>query len=1109
MSQYVNLHSHGVYSFLDGHSKYEAYFKRAKDIGMVGLAISEHGNIHGLLEWYEKGKEHGVKPILGQEFYQARKTRWDRDDEERSGGGNSEWEQRGPYHLGIIARNNAGYHNLLKLSSYAYTEGYYGKPRADHELIEQHSEGIIVLSGCLNGEVAQALLRGDYDTALAHAARMQDIVGKENYFIEMQDHGIEEQLRIKDDLIRIAKSIGAKIVPTCDSHYANKEDAHAHDVMICINTGARVNQTERFKFSGPEFYLKSYEEMAKLFDAEWLQNTMDINDMIEVDLKFGELYFPGYPDTPKDKTIDQHLEDLVWAGCFKKYGKDPEATVVERVKHELGVVQRMGFQEYFLVVADIVNWAKNQGYRMGPGRGSAAGSILSYCLNITTLEPLKYGLMFERFLIEGRNNPPDIDLDIDDRHREDIINYVRDKYGSDHVANICTFSRLQAKSAIRDCARVLDHAYSVGDEICKRVPQPVLGITKSIKESLEQSPEFKELYDTDEASQEVIDAAKSIEGVYRQTGIHAAGVVVSREPVVNYAPVMQKGEKTPVVLQWDDDGAEKVGLLKIDFLGLRNLSVIDKCLKNIRDRHGLDINVESLPMDDPLVYRELCKGNAIGCFQIESSGIKSLLIEMQPSNFNDIAALIALYRPGPMGSGMHKMYVNRKHGRQAIDYPHPILKEYLKDVYGILLYQENVIKTAQVLAGFSVSEADTLRSVIGKKKLDEVSKYREKFVQGCVDTNNVRPELANRIYSQIEYFAGYSFNLAHAFSYGVITYITAYLKFHYPAEYMSALLSSVVDNSNKLSRYLNECNRLGIEVKSPSILRSQKDFYVESDTTILFGLGAIEGVGDAMAEYILDNRDANGGTDLHSYLRNAHPSVLNKGTLEHLAKAGALDELVTETIEIRREDEREILAMERKHIGAYVTKHPLSGVWDHMSNKVTCEIAGLDEVSDGVQVTLGGILEVVERKQTKAGKMMYVLTLQDLTGEIEVVVFSGAAAKLPLDCFEKGDIVYIVGKHVREGDDENTQSKLIFFDYEKLDDIMLFGTEPIILHVDRQVNNGEIDKLNDIIRSKPGESHVFIETKENGHVVRLKFKKQTKPEMKFVLQELLNLKGIE
>jgi DNA polymerase-3 subunit alpha len=1089
---------------LDGHGKVEQYFAKAKDLGMVGLATTDHGNIHSWLDFYDAGVATGVKPILGSEFYQARKSRFDRDEEERSGPAKNEWEQRGPYHITILAKNNIGYHNIIKLSSQSYLEGYYVKPRLDHDLISNYSEGIIVLSGCLNGEIAQALLRGDQKFALEAAAKMQDIVGKENYFIEIQNHGLAEQLKITAGLINIAEKIGAKVVPTGDCHYVHKEDARAHDIMLCVSTNSNINTENRFSFSGDNFYLKSYDEMALIFSEDWLKNTLDISSMVDINLKFGELYFPHFP-LPEKTNTNEHLDKLAWDGLKKKYGDPLPIEVLERANYELRVVKEMGYPEYFLVVSDLVQWAKNNDIRVGWGRGSAAGSILSYALGITNLDPLKFGLLFERFLVEGRKSMPDIDLDFDDRHRDKVINYAREKYGEDKVAHICTFNKTGARQSIRDAARALAYDFVGGDKVAKLVPAPVLGVSKTLTECMEVA-EFKDLYDSDSDAKLIVDTAFGLEGLIRQTGMHAAGVVISRDPLTEYLPIMRKGVDNPVITQWDMGRVELCGLLKIDFLGLRNLGVIDYCIKLIEKNKNIRIDVDEIPLDDNNTYRELCKGNAIGVFQLESTGMRELMVQLQPQNVQDIMALISLYRPGPMGSGMDKLYISRKHSRSKIEYDHPNLEKVLGPSLGIMLYQEDVLGVARELAGFSSGEADDLRKVIGKKLMDKIALFRNKFVEGCIKTSNISEEKANKIYSDIEYFGGYGFNRAHAASYAMISYITAYLKTNYTAEYMAALMSSVVGNKDKIALYLSDCRKLGIRVLKPSINRSVEEFAVIDDQTIIFGLSAINGIGYAVSEAILSSRDVQKPyTSMHDFLRRTSPAVLKKSTLEHLSNAGAFDELIHEVFDqdFGRQTELRILEKEKEELGIYVSKNPVDGVWDLLSKNIDHEIVDIADLPAGARVTIGGIISASKKMITKKSAKMYKFNVQDISSDIEVIVFPREAKKFEDDYFQNGDVVTITAAVNKDGDEENVVSKLILNSCEKLDLSNFSGGTPIYLNVDSSIDKEKLNKLYAIINATDGGSYVFLSYIENGKTLTFKFKKKTSISVKEKLHALL------
>jgi DNA polymerase-3 subunit alpha len=1072
---------------LDGHGRVEEYLERAKLLGMTGIATTDHGNIHSWLDFYDAGKAVGVKPILGSEFYQARKTRFDRDEEERSGPSKNEWEQRGPYHITILAKNNIGYHNIIKMSSESFIDGYYVKPRLDHELISMHSEGVIVLSGCLNGEVSQALLRNDYNTALKHAATMQSIVGKENYFIEVQNHDLDEQKKIIPDLIKIANTIGAKIIPTGDCHYVHQHDAKAHDIMLCVATNCNVHTPNRFSFSGDKFYLQSYEDMASVFSDEWLKNTMHVNDMIDVNLNFGEIHFPDFPIPTKENSTD-YFERLAWDGLKKRYGDPLPQNIVDRANHEIKVVKEMGFSEYFLVVSDLVKWAKDNHIRVGWGRGSAAGSVLSYAFDITNLDPIRFGLMFERFLVEGRKSMPDIDLDFDDRHRDRVIEYARTKYGDDRVAHICTFNRTGARQSLRDAARALGYDFISGDKIAKLVPAPILGISKNLAECMEVQ-EFKTEYTLNSDSKLIVDTAIGLEGLVRQTGIHAAGVVISKGPLTDYLPVMKKGADAPLVTQWDMGRVEQCGLLKIDFLGLRNLGVIDSCLKLIEKNTKEVIDIEFIPLDDPKTYEELCKGNSAGVFQLESSGMRQLMVQMQPQNIEDIMALISLYRPGPMGSGMDKLYIDRKNGKSRVSYDHPKLEKVLGPSLGIMLYQEDVLGVARELAGFSSAEADDLRKAIGKKQMDKISLFRKKFVEGCVKVSDITDDKANKIYSDIEYFGGYGFNRAHAASYAMISYTTAYLKANYTVEYMAALMTSVVGNKDKQAVYLSDCRKLNLEVLPPSVNYSGVDFEVVNTNSIIFGLSAIDGIGLSIADSIVNCRDQDKPyTSLYDFYRRCDPSVLKKSTLENLGFSGALDELVEDqNMELSRRIELEVLEKEREQLGIYVTNHPVLGIWDILKNQITHEVIDLSDCPGGTAVKVGGIIVSNKKMTTKKGQKMYKLEIEDISSSIEVIIFPKNAKDISDDYFNSGDIFVVSAFLNRENDDENSVVKLFYNSSEKIDSKIFSGGKPISLTVKDGLSQGTFEKIYDLVSNNKGNRPVFLEIIDNNRKFVYKF----------------------
>lgn len=1089
---------------LDGHGDIEKYLHRAKELGMSGIATTDHGNIHSWLDFYDAANAVGVKPILGSEFYQSRKTRFDRDEEERAGPAKNEWEQRGPYHLTVLAKNNIGYHNLIKLSSYSYLEGYYVKPRIDHDLISQYSDGLIILSGCLNGEVSQALLRGDYDFALASAAKMQEIVGKENYFIEIQDHGLSEQKKVIDDLIQIANTIGAKIVPSGDCHYVRKEDARAHDIMLCVSTNSNIHMENRFTFTGDNFYLKSYDEMNSIFPEDWLKNSMSVCDMVDIKLNFGDIHFPDFP-IPKNEDPVSYFEKLAWDGLKKRYGDPIPSHIIDRANHEIKVVKEMGFTEYFLVVSDLVKWSKDNGIRVGWGRGSAAGSILSYAFEITNLDPIKFGLMFERFLVEGRKSMPDIDLDFDDRYRDKVIDYAREKYGDDKVAHICTFNRTGARQSIRDAARALGYTFTEGDTVAKLVPPPVLGISKTLEECMSVE-DFINEYNKSNTSKEIIDTAFGLEGIVRQTGIHAAGIVISRDSLVEYMPVMQKGSANPIVTQWDMGRVEQCGILKIDFLGLRNLGVIDSCIKLVKQRHDIGIDVNLIPLDDQKTYEELCRGNCIGVFQLESSSMREMMIALQPKSIEDIMALISLHRPGPMGSGMDKEYIDRKHGRSRVLYDHPKLKNVLESSLGIMLYQEDVLGVSRELAGFSSAEADDLRKVIGKKLMSKIPLMRSKFVEGCIKNSGLNETQANKIFSDIEYFGGYGFNRAHAASYAMISYITAYLKSNYTVEYMAALMSSVIGNKDKQSLYLADCRKLGIKVLPPSINNSSIDFSVVDDETIIFGFSAINGIGESIADSMVRYKDIDKPyLNIYDFFRRCDPVILKKSILEHLVRSGTFDELYpSDSDYVSRLSELDVLESEKAELGIYVTDHPVRGVWDIIRPDIDYEIIDLDMCPVGSMVRIGGMITSIKTIMTKKNQKMYKLTFEDISSDIEIIIFPREAKNLPLDHLNKGDIYIVSGILSKDGDEDSSFYKIVYSSSEKLDTHVLRSGKAVILNAKKDLTANTISKIYDIINSSKGDRPVYINVDNGRHIITYKFNADTTPNIGKQLQNIID-----
>ncbi len=828
---FTHLHTHTEFSMLDGAARVGELVAAAVADGQPALGITDHGNMYGVLDFYKACRDQGVVPIIGTEAYMAGESRHERpvrrgrvDDT----GGDVEGGQKLYYHLTLLAETVEGYRNLMKLSSAAYLEGYYYKPRLDWELLERHHHGLIATTGCLGGVVLQALLSGDEVEAERRAAKLQDIFGRDNLFVELQDHGLAEQKRTNPQLIEIARRLNAPLLATNDSHYTHREDAVAHDALLCVQTGALLADTNRFKFDGTEHYLKSASEMRHLFRdvPDACDNTLLIAERADVQIELGKPSLPEFPvpdrftgDTYEARAL-AYLRDLTMEGARERYGDPVPSEVLERIDFELTVIGDMGFPAYFLVVWDLIRFARESGIRVGPGRGSAAGCCVAYCLRIVDLDPIRYDLLFERFLNPGRKQMPDIDMDFDERYRADVMRYASEKYGSDRVAQIITFSTIKARAAVRDAARVLGKPYIVGDKIAKAMPPLIMGRDTPLRACLTKTEghedgyasagELRDMHETDPEAKEVIDVALGLEGLRRQDGIHAAAVVISRDPLTEYLPIQRKPdaggkpEDAPIVTQYEMHGVEELGLLKMDFLGLRNLSVIERALDRIEEATGERPDIDDVDLADEPTLEMLRRADSVGVFQLEGAAMRQTLRALAPTSFDDVAALVALYRPGPMAANMHRDYPELKNGRKELTYLHPDIEPILKDTYGLMLYQESVMRVAQKFAGYSLEEADNLRKACGKKNRALIAAEREKFVAGCA-TEGYGEELGTELFDIIEPFADYAFNKSHSYGYGLVAYQTAWLKAHYPVEYMSALLTSVKDNKDKTAVYLAEC----------------------------------------------------------------------------------------------------------------------------------------------------------------------------------------------------------------------------------------------------------------------------------------------------------------
>ena len=1047
---FVPLHVHTEDTKLDGASRIDGLMRKVAEQGMPAIAITDHGNMFGAIDFYKAGQRHGVKPILGCELYVAPGSRFTKSSRKPADGGGRAGRAEPYHHLGVIAETQQGYRNLMRLISRAYLEGYWYKPRADKELLAEHAEGLIALSGCLGSELNQLLLADRYDQALEVAAWYRDVFGQDGYFIELQDHGIPEQAAVNGKLIKIADELSLGLVATNDSHYTERSDADAHDVLLCIQTGSKRDDTDRLQFKGDQFFVKSPAEMRALFGDHpgALTNTLLIAERCGVEIAFGQSHLPRF-DCPDGLTEREYLRRKVFEGAASRYGVDGAAgelprEVTDRLEFELGVIEQMGFSGYFLIVADLCEYARSVGIRVGPGRGSAAGCAVAYCTGITDLDPLAYDLLFERFLNPERISMPDIDMDFDERRRGEMIRYARDKYGEDRVAQIITFSTIKAKAAIKDAARVLGYPYGFGDRLTKMMPPPVMGKDFPLEQSREMSGELRDAWANEPDARKVLDTALQLEGLRRQHSIHAAGVVISDDPITDHCPVLRVEADGEIVTQYDGGMVEDIGLLKMDFLGLRNLTVISDALDHIEAMTGERIAIEDIPLDDAPTYEMLSRGETDGVFQFESAGYKALCRQLKPDRFDDIIALGALYRPGPMSAGLHVEYAKRKHGQSPITVPHPDLEEILAPSYGLLIYQEQVQKIAQRIAGFSLGEADQIRKAMGKKLADQMAALREQFLEGTV-SSGYEAKLGKDLWALIEGFASYAFNKSHSAAYGLVTYQTAWLKRHHPVAYMAALLTSVKNHKDKLPAALHSCRMMGITVLPPDVNESALDFApavgAEGGQAIRFGMSAVRNVGEQVVSDILAARREHGVfTDFSDFCTKVDAGVLNRRTIESLIKAGAFESLSTperphprkglvqvfepivdqalatkraeaegqfslfgEATEVASEvaaveipdveyERREKLAAEREMLGLYVSDHPLNGLERLLSDLTNASIPELYESGAGGRtfVTIGGILTGIQKKFTKTGQPYVVGTIEDLRGGIEVMFFPQA-----------------------------------------------------------------------------------------------------------------------
>ncbi|MFN8591279.1 MAG: DNA polymerase III subunit alpha [Thermomicrobiales bacterium] len=1048
MAEFAHLHLHTEYSLLDGMGRTKEYAKRAAELDLQHIAVTDHGVMYGAMEWYKTAAAAGLHPIIGVEAYLAE--------------GSAKNRERKSYHLLLLAENETGYRNLLQLSSYAQLEGYYYRPRIDLEMLGKHNSGLIATSACLGGPVANNVLHGKPEAARDYAGKLGEIFGRDRFFIELQDHGIADQLRVNGDLIALARSLDLPLVATNDVHYCNEDDATAQELLVCIQTNTTLADPKRLKSESNQLYLKSGDEMARLFQdvPEAISNTVRIAERCELNLDFRGYHLPEFP-VPPGHSADSYLAALCEEGVRSRYGHVSGA-VEERLRYELDVIKTMGFANYFLVVWDFVRFAKQNGILVGPGRGSAAASIVTYALQITALDPLQYDLIFERFLNPARISMPDIDIDFADDRRDEVIAYVVEKYGADRVAQIVTFGTLAAKAAVRDVGRAMGRSFADTDRVAKLIPTGP-GIT--IESALEKVPELRAVYDSDDAVRELVDSARRVEGVSRHASTHAAGVVISRDPLVEHVPLQRAGGKSEggITTQFPMGQLESLGLLKMDFLGLRTLTVLGKAIALLQDA-GHDISLESIPLEDEKALQLLQRGETTGVFQLEAGSTTRMTVDVAPGRFEDLIALMALIRPGPME--MAPEYISRKHGRTEIEYVHPELEPILSETYGVALYQEQVIRIANVLAGFSMSEGDGLRKAMGKKLPEEMAKYRDRFVQGCV-ARGVDKRLGAEVFAMIERFAGYGFNKAHSAAYAVIAAQTAYLKAHFPVEFMAALLSSELGNTDRIVALMAECRRAGIAVLPPCINQSREEFSVEhlgdDQLAVRFGLAAVKNVGASAAAVVVSQRDGFSEKvygSLAAFCESLDWSLVNRRAVESLARAGALDCLgergavlaaLEPAIQAAQKRQRatakgqmdlfggaveesappvyaestqtvtarELLEWEKELLGVYMSDHPLSEVLqqarrtpDGMHLK---EIAQLEQLNPGANVRCIAMIASVRRITTKSNRTMAVAVMEDLSGRTDLVLFPDAYER-NAEALVEGAIVELRGRLDRRGE---------------------------------------------------------------------------------------------
>nr|WP_210505342.1 DNA polymerase III subunit alpha [Naasia sp. SYSU D00057] len=1126
---FVHLHVHSEYSMLDGAARVKPLIDAAVEQGMPAVAVTDHGNVFGAFDFWRTATAAGIKPIIGTEAYLTPGThRGDKTRVRWGNGGEDDVSGAGAYtHMTLLSSTTEGMHNLFRLSSKASIEGYYFKPRMDRELLSTYGKGLIATTGCPSGEVQTRLRLGQYEEARQAAADYRDIFGKENFFAEIMDHGLGIERRVMGDVIRLAKDLGLPLVATNDLHYTHAHDSTSHAALLCVQSGSTLDDPNRFKFDADEFYLKSASQMRQLFRdyPEACDNTLLIAERCDVQFNEDANYMPRFP-VPEGETEATWLVKEVEKGLKYRYPNGIPDEVRQRADYEVGVITQMGFPGYFLVVADFINWSKNHGIRVGPGRGSGAGSMVAYAMRITDLDPLQHGLIFERFLNPDRVSMPDFDVDFDERRRGEVIKYVTDKYGDDRVAQIVTYGTIKAKQALKDSSRVLGFPFGMGEKLTKAMPPgimgkdiPLTGIVDPSHERYKEAADFRAILDTDAEAKTVFETALGLENLKRQWGVHAAGVIMSSEPLIDIIPIMRREQDGQIVTQFDYPACESLGLIKMDFLGLRNLTIIDDALDNIAANRGHRPELEELALDDADTYALLARGDTLGVFQFDGGPMRALLRLMKPDNFEDISAVGALYRPGPMGANSHTNYALRKNGVQEIVPIHPELAEPLEDVlgttYGLIVYQEQVMSIAQKLAGYSLGQADLLRRAMGKKKKSELDKQFAGFKAG-MNERGYSDEAVKTLWDILLPFSDYAFNKAHSAAYGVLSYWTAYLKAHYPAEYMAALLTSVGDARDKLAVYLNECRRMKIRVLPPDVNESI-GFFAAVGEDIRFGLGAVRNVGFAVVEQIRQAREEKGRfTSFHDFLRKVPIAVANKRTIESLIKAGAFDSLsatrralleihedaVEAAVSIKRNEangqvdlfgglfdfeaepdkvpdrpewpKRDKLAFEREMLGLYVSDHPLAGLEIELAKHASSSIADLlgDEgTADGETVTVAGLVtEVQHRTARKSGNQYGQVEIEDFGGTI-TVMFMGKAYQEFAPALSTDTVVVVRGRVSQREDSVNLHAYSLF-----TPDLGTgLGSGPLQITLpDHRATTDTVKALNDVLIRHSGDTEVRL-----------------------------------